>query len=147
MPTFDNSKTWSTEVLTSTDMNNHIKNNFDALVQPPVASWGGGNHTAAGAGYEDVDASTLSITLQEDGYIEIGCVGFFGGLSSGYQAVGISVNGTTYDCTQTFDIPNNSNCSFVYLLTGQVAGTYTIKLRQSGAAEVRYKNFWAKGVV
>lgn len=63
-------KTWSTEPLTSFDMNTHIRDNLNALKTPPTGFadlTGNTNKSTTSTTFVDVDATNLSKTITTTG--------------------------------------------------------------------------------
>lgn len=63
-------KTWSSEPLLSTDLNVHVRDNLDALKDPPSGEYTlneGGDYTTTSTSFVDIDATNLSITIDTNG--------------------------------------------------------------------------------
>jgi hypothetical protein len=152
-------KTWTTEPLTSTDLNTHLRDNLNALKEPPTDTHKVdqvGNYTNALSGWRDVDATDFALTLTTTG---------------GDVLVGLTANAQNSSGTILFDVEVDGvrwagDDGLVYvasggavpltinlLVTGLNAGAHTIKLvwsRSAGTANLFagsiHGQFWAREV-
>lgn len=137
-------KTWSSEPLTSNDLNtyirdnqNYLKNRFDNHNDYLVDE--SADYTTTSTVFVDVDATNLALTVTTDGGDVL--VGFAGNsannstTSAGRMTYfNIAVDGVDYfgddgviAVTRFYDTPGNA--SFVVLIEGLSAGSHTFKLR------------------
>ncbi len=162
-----NPKTWSSEPLTSLDLNtyvrdnqNHLKDRLDSSAQKVVS--GADFLTTTSTEFVDVDADKLSLTLMTHGGDVL--VGFAGTLQSRYSARGtflnVAVDGVDYIADDGIIRDNargehiHAPISFVMLVTDLEAGSHTFKLRWKTAvgntARMDVVNmhpqFWAKEI-
>ena len=160
-------KTWSSEPLTSLDLNtymrdnqNHLKDRLDNSAQKVVS--GANFLTTASTEFVDVDPDKFSLTLVTHGGDVL--VGFTGTLQSESSARGtflnVAVDGVDYISDDGI-IRDNSRgervhapVSFVMLVTDLEAGSHTFKLRWKTAAGNTarmdivdlHPQFWAKEI-
>ena len=163
-------KTWSSEPLTSLDLNqnvrdnlNHLKNRLDSSVGKFVSGEAMLQTTATE--FVDVDAVNLSLTLTTHGGDVL--LGFTGTAQSGRPAgafyFNVAVDEVNYVaddgiiCNQiSGSVDNNRRkpLSFVMLIPGLSAGSHTFKLRWKTDAGNTAKmdvvslhpQFWAKEI-
>lgn len=137
-------KTWSSEPLTSNDLNTYIRdnqndirarqdNNVDYILDEAS------DYTTTSTSFVDVDATNLAITIETNGGDVL--VGFAGGCANnsttnaGRQTyLNVAVDDTDYfdddgalAVSRFYSSPGNA--SFVVLIEGLAAGTHTFKLR------------------
>jgi len=63
-------KTWASEPLTSSDLNTHLRDNLEALKDPPSATYilnESSNYTTTSGSFVDVDATNLALTIETNG--------------------------------------------------------------------------------
>lgn len=163
-------KTWTSEPLTSSDLNTHLRDNLLALKQR-----GSGNveldeasqFTTTSTSFVDIDGTVLTLDVTTTGGDVL--VGFVGTLehsaNGGRTFFNISVDGVSEAAddgifgTQLDTGARNTAVCFVYRLTGLSAGTYTIRPQwkvASGTAtlytgdgtsnEDMHGQFWAQEV-
>ncbi|MYD11578.1 MAG: hypothetical protein F4X02_16235 [Chloroflexi bacterium] len=163
-------KTWSSEPLTSLDLNqnvrdnlNHLKNRLDSSVDKFVSGEAMLQTTATE--FVDVDAVNLSLTLTTHGGDVL--LGFTGTVQSTVGGRSIYFNVAVDDvdyiaddgiiCSQiggSFDNNLHKPLSFVMLIPGLSAGSHTFKLRWKTDAGNTAKmdvvrlhpQFWAKEI-
>lgn len=158
-------KTWSSEPLTSLDLNtymrdnqNHLKDRLDNGAQNIVS--GATVLTTNADVFVDVDADKLSLTLVTNGGDVL--VGFTGTLQSSLSGrktwLNVAVDGVDYIADDGIIGINargenvHAPMSFVLLVTGLGAGNHTFKLRwkTEGNAIAKldvvdlHPQFWAK---
>lgn len=159
-------KTWTPEVLTSFDMNKHIRDNLNALRNPARATVIVNNtdFSTSSETFVDVDGSILSLSLQTDGGDIM--VGFQGKVDvPGQCAVFFTVDmdgqlvtpgDSSIICldkwtgSATYKLP----IGFVFIIENVLAGSHTLKLkwRKSHSSPTLYASnseavqFWAQEV-
>ena len=163
-------KTWSSEPLTSADLNryvrdnqNHIKDRLDNSISR-IAS-GATSLTTSSTSFVDVDASRLSVSLRTHGGDIL--LGFTGTVrnsrDSGVVHFNIAVDGVDYidddgiiscQIASDNDTGNEKPLSFVMLIAGLSAGRHSFKLRwKTASSNVAtmdivdlHPQFWAKEI-
>ena len=163
-------KTWSSEPLTSLDLNtymrdnqNYLKDRLDTGAGKLVS--GDSAITTSSSSFVDVDAEKLSITLMTHGGDVL--VGFTGTVqtqnSNAAAFFNVAVDDVDYvtdngviRVTAAHSGGGNRHypLSFVVLISGLAAGSHTFKLRwkKSGSGSVRidvvnlHPQFWAKEI-
>ncbi|MEO1163712.1 MAG: hypothetical protein AAFV98_08020 [Chloroflexota bacterium] len=63
-------KTWSNEPLVASDLNTHLRDNMEALKEPPSANYEldeTSDYTTTSTTFVDVDSTNLSLTLDTNG--------------------------------------------------------------------------------
>jgi len=138
--TWTQPKTWSSEPLTSTDLNTHLRDNLEALKDPPSA-WvvldEDADYTTTSTVFVAVDDTTLSLTIiTNGGDVLAGFMGSFRHLAPNRIALDIDVDGNPHAGDEgiiTF-IPSGTGIgasaqSFVRLIPGLAAGSHTFKLQ------------------
>ena len=140
MATWTTPKTWSTgEALTASDMNTHIRDNLDALKEPPTASYAcdeASDYTTTSTTFVDVDSTNLSLQITTTGGdVLIGFVGTVQLTTAASILFDVDVDGTRdggddgicrgYSSTNTLI----QTIGFVRLITGLSAGSHTFKLQ------------------
>ena len=168
-------KTWTSEPLTSVDLNRELRDNLDFLKNPPTAYYNPdevSDYTTSNNVFHNIDVTNLSLDLTTYGGAVL--VGFHGVFNLSYAASGariqldLEVNGVREGGTDGLvgaHWPVNANqnftLSFVRLITGLASGqTHTIRLQWrrrgggvatlyagAGSAETDYHpQFWAREV-
>ena len=163
-------KTWSSEPLTSIDLNtyvrdnqNHLKDRLDNSTAHVVS--GTTILTTTSNEFVDVDATKMALTLTTHGGDVL--LGFTGslqnGAAGGSTSFNVAVNGVDYIADDGItrsqnavsgDTGRNKPLSFVMLIAGLGAGTHTFKLRwkvlNGNTARMDIVNlhpqFWAKEI-
>lgn len=163
-------KTWSSEPLTSLDLNtyvrdnqNHLRDRLDNSAESLVSD--SSIITTTATEFVDVDADKLSLTLMTHGGVVL--VGFTGtvqsGVSRGSTYFNVAVDGVDYIADdgitrKTAAYSNGGNLhapiSFVMLVTGLGPGSHTFKLRWKTSPRNTSKmdivdlhpQFWAKEI-
>lgn len=163
-------KTWSSEPLTSLDLNtymrdnqNHLKERLDSRADSVVS--GDAFLSTTSNEFVDVDATKLSLTLVTHGGAVL--VGFTGTVqadrSSASSYFNVAVDGSDYvaddgilrDTTSPSGGANRHDpICFVILVTGLDAGSHNFKLRWKTSQSARssmdvvdlHPQFWAKEV-
>ncbi len=133
-------KTWTSEPLTSADLNTHLRDNLEALKDPPTAHYEAAelaDYTTTSTTFVDVDESNLRFTLETHGGDLL--VGFHGYVTCNVSSLrtisfDVEVDGTRQggDAGIQAAQVNSSNrqpVSFVHLITGLDAGSHTISLQ------------------
>ena len=161
-------KTWTSEPLTSLDLNtfvrdnqNHLKDRIDAVDSAIVS--GKANFSTTARDWVDVNATSLALTLTTHGGDVL--VGFTGtilhGSHDGVSYFNIAVDDVDYfaddGVTRYQNAANYANLryvplSFVVLITGLAAGSHSFKLRwktkSPNTATINvtqtHPQFWAK---
>ncbi|MGB1287333.1 MAG: hypothetical protein ACPG7F_12415 [Aggregatilineales bacterium] len=138
--TWTTPRTWLTgEILTASDMNTHLRDNLDALKDPPTDHYmldEISNYSTTSTTFVDIDNTNLSLTIETTGGDVL--VGFVGGFTSTVNGIvfleldldGVVVGGddgiTAGICETTAP---GTTMSFVWLLTGLSAGSHTVALQ------------------
>ena len=163
-------KTWSSEPLTSIDLNtyvrdnqNHLKDRLDASASRVVS--GATVLTTTANAFVDVDATKLSLTLTTHGGDVL--LGFTGSVrhsgASSTTSFNVAVDDADYVADDgiigfkngsTGDNHRNKPMSFVMLITGLSAGSHTFALRwkttkhNTASMDVAdlHPQFWAKEI-
>ncbi len=138
-------KTWSSEPLTSVDLNtymrdnqNHLKDRLDSGVDSIVSA--ANEYSTTSTEFVDVSASKLSLALTTHcGAVLLGFTGTVQAkINHGSVAFNVAVDGLDYvaddgitRCTVSFshDTRRHKPVSFVMLITGLSAGAHTFRLR------------------
>ncbi len=139
-------KTWTSEPLTSLDLNTHLRDNLEALKDPPGASYTlneSVNYYTTSTTFVDVDASKLALTITTGGGDVM--VHFHGvvAASSGRVNFDLDVDGTRVagdDGITRLDTIT-APVSFTRLISGLAAGSHTFRLQwrvSSGANATLY---------
>ena len=163
-------KTWSSEPLTSLDLNtyvrdnqNHMKDRMDSAANRSVT--GVAVLTTTSAKFVDVDAAALSLTLTTHGGDVI--LGFTGTVrhsaNSAETRLNVAVDGVDYIADDGIvsvrtssggDTGRNKPLSFVMMIVGLSAGSHSFKLRwkttSGNTAQMDvvklHPQFWAKEI-
>lgn len=163
-------KTWSSEPLTSIDLNtyvrdnqNHLKDRLDSSVSRVIS--GAQLLSTTANAFVDVDANKLALTLTTHGGDVL--LGFTGtvqhNISSATTSFNVAVNEVDYIGDDgvigivnagTRDTVKNKPISFVMLITGLGAGSHSFKLRwktsigNTASMDVvaLHPQFWAKEI-
>lgn len=162
-------KTWSSEPLTSLDLNTHVRDNQNHLKDRLDASAsriirGARAITTTSTAFVDVDSLNLALTLTTHGGDVL--LGFTGSIknqaNSGTTSLNVAVDGVDYIADEGIVAYQsagsggirNTPASFVMLIAGLSAGSHTFKLRwktshnnTSSIDVVRlHPQFWAKEI-
>jgi len=164
-------KTWSSEPLTSLDLNsnvrdnlNHLKDRLDSSASNIVS--GKSRLETTATEFVDVDAVNFSLTLTTHGGDVL--LGFTGTVQSSHNSGSVFFNVAVDDVDYvaddgiirhtvgaTYDTNRHKLLSFVMLIPGLSAGSHTFKLRWksgSGGNTARlevvslHPQFWAKEI-
>jgi hypothetical protein len=127
-------KTWTSEPLTSTDLNTHLRDNLEILKDPPSDDYTlnqGADYGTTGTSFANVDGTNLSLTITTGGGDVI--VHFDGYLlnATGYVALDISIDGVRHfgdDGICRIIANSQGPISFTRLITGLAAGSHTFNL-------------------
>lgn len=133
--TWTTPRTWSTgELVTASLLNTHLRDNLDALKNPPSASYladESANYTTTSTSFVDVDATDFSFTLDTGGGdVLVTFNGVVGG--SGTVFFDVEVDGVRFagDDGITRTINGSTHAlSFVILVEGLAAGSHTFRLQ------------------
>jgi hypothetical protein len=144
--------TWSvSELVTSTKLNEQLRDNMLALKDPPTSLYNvneGADYTTTSDTFVDVDATDLSLTIVTGGGDVL--VWFYGTVrnANGGGGVGLnfSVDGTDFAADDGLLVTASSstlaeNVAFIVLVQGLSAGSHTFNLRYrrnggAGTAEI-----------
>lgn len=146
--TWTTPKTWTTEPLTSLDMNTHIRDNLNALKSPPtVDATPNANNSITATTFVDVPNTTLTLTTT-GGDIVVGWTGIFLADVGGSITAAVRFDGTDYT------IGLSSAGGFVPMCGTRLfrtvgAGTHTITLRvrvTSGTGQIQVYQVWAREI-
>lgn len=128
-------KTWVSEPLLSSDLNTHLRDNLQALKDPPTAIFtadGGTDYTVGIGGWADVDATDFKLSITPTGDTVL--IGFSGVVTyttdfDGYAYLDVLLDNAARlggtDGLAAIEtkasggiVSNTETCSFFYLLTG-----------------------------
>jgi len=156
-------KTWTNEPLVAGDMNTHLRDNLEALKDPPSANYEAdeaSNYSTTSTSFVDVHATNLSLTIETKGGDVM--VHFHGNIdAASYCHLDLEVDDTRIggDDGICYAGVTHNIVSFTRLLTNLAEGSHTFKLQwkvNSGAgtlfagAGTTYKDvipqFWAREV-
>lgn len=129
-------KTWTSEPLTSGDLNTHLRDNMEALKDPPGDSYVADestNYSTTSTSFVDVDSTNLSFTITTNG----GDVLFHGhwtaSLTAGFAFYDIEVDGVRVGgddgIVRHSTGSGSETLSFTRLITGLSAGSHTFKMQ------------------
>jgi hypothetical protein len=127
-------KTWSSEPLTSSDLNTHLRDNLEALKDPPGDNYilnQGSDYSTTSTSWVDVDSTNLSFTLTTNGgdlmvHIHLPVTG------TGIAFFDLDLDGSRVggdDGIARNAAGGISIVSFTRLISGLAAGTHTVKLQ------------------
>jgi hypothetical protein len=139
-------KTWNTgDPLTASDMNTHIRDNFEFVKTPPTGYYKANeasDYTTTSNSFANVDATNFALTITTAGGDVL--VGFSGGVKHSTAAQNIyfdvevdGVRSAGDDGIVFIAAPGasyNVNASFVRLIRGLSAGSHTFKLQWKTSA-------------
>ncbi|MEM9953355.1 MAG: hypothetical protein AAF846_17240 [Chloroflexota bacterium] len=138
-------KTWSNEPLIAGDMNTHIRDNLNALKDPPsdVNIFDSSAFATSSTSFVDVDATYLSSTITTNGgdVLVVLCVPIRHTATS-YVDLDITIDGTRQGGTngiirfRTLGSGFNDVVTLVYMLTNLSAGSHTIALQWKTASGI-----------
>lgn len=156
-------KTWTSETLTSTDLNtyvrdnqNHIKNRLDAQ---DSYSGNTSNYTTTSTSFVDIDATNLKLTITTNGGTVL--IGFSGDFQQNSVDDDIvldididSSSGTSgHIITRNFDVINTRTypMTFVFKKEGLSAGSHIFKVQWkvtggTGTLLGTYPHFWVQEI-
>ncbi len=158
-------RTWSAEVLTSTLLNTHLRDNLNALKDPPSSKYtfnDSADWTTSSTSWSDIDATDLSLTITTYGGDVV--VHFHGTMSNTTQGqLDITVDSVRHfgdDGILRVANANHQNPSFTVLVEGLSAGSHTFRMQwksSTAAAIILYAGagtanndlhgmFWAREV-
>lgn len=129
-------KTWTTEPLTSLDLNTHLRDNLNALKEPPtaVAVSPDSDYSTSSTVFVPVSTAnyTLSLTTQ-GGDVLVGFSGSFAHSVNGTAFFNLELNGTLVVADDGLLFVQSltnaiANVTFTQLLTNVPAGNNSIKL-------------------
>lgn len=132
-------KTWSSEPLTSTDLNTYIRDNqtylkerVDAEAKQYIRTSGDYTTTSGGA-MVDMDTTNMNLTITTTGGdVQITFAGYGSNSNTAIIVIGFRVDDTTDYEIVTEEISNSNeeaNLSSTYILTGLSAGSHSFKMR------------------
>jgi hypothetical protein len=134
-------KTWSSEPLTSTDLNAYVRDNqafFKSVLDnnDSYTADEGSDYSTTSSSFADVDGTNLSLTITTNGQVVyVGFVGFARASGSGTAKIyfNVDVDGSDYfsddGIAQLAYNQEYESVSFVVPITGLSAGSHTFKLR------------------
>ena len=136
--TWTTPKTWNTgDPLAASDMNTHIRDNFEYIKSPPTASYKANeaaDYQTTSTSFVNVDAANFALTIITAGGLVL--VGFIGNISTSVAAkvnFDIEVDGVRqgsddgYLCQDTAS--GEEAIAFVIPISGLVAGSHIFKLQ------------------
>ena len=127
-------KTWTAEVLTSSDLNTHLRDNLNALKEPPTNLFNaneGANYTSNSTSFADIDATegkfqhTITTT---GGDLMIGFSAFIAGTSL-VVYLDIMIDGVAVAGDDGFVRGSQEQLGFVYLKQSVDSGAHVVKMR------------------
>ncbi len=133
-------KTWTSEPLTSADLNTHLRDNLEFLKDPPTAHYEcveTADYTTTSTTFVDIDETNLSFTLEtEGGDVLIGFHGMVQVNSSSKRTIAfdVAIDGERLGGIAGIHIVYGLNTeklpvSFVRLVTSLSAGSHTFSLQ------------------
>lgn len=131
--TWTQPKTWASEPLTSGDLNTHLRDNLEALKEPPSANYilnESSDYTTTSTSFVDVDATKLALTITTNGGDVMVHFHAMVANSSQHTFWDIDVDGTRIGTND--GIVRGAGTSivcFTRLITGLAAGSHTFKLQ------------------
>lgn len=134
--TWTTPKTWTNEPLIAGDLNTHLRDNMEALKDPPTAHVELDeltDYSTTSTTFVDVDATRLSLTVDTNGGAVI--VGFAGAMQitgANFAYLDVTVDGTRFAGDNgLLGIRDTvlDNVSFVILVTNLSAGSHTFALQ------------------
>lgn len=130
-------KTWSSEPLVAGDMNTHIRDNLEALKDPPSDNYELNelsDYSTTSTSFVDVDSTNLAFTIVTNGGDVL--IGFHGTVSGGTGNIDpcfdVDIDGTLVAGDDGIIVSQSGArlaVSFVRLVTGLSAGSHTFKLQ------------------
>ena len=147
-------KTWTSEVLTSDDMNTYLSDNTQYLYDEVTYTPGEytyirttGDYSTTSSTYVDMDASNMVATITTNGGDVLvtfaGSLKRSGGTASGV-AIGVDYDGTVYRPIYILvDQLPGVNASFSFIIDNVSAGSHTFRMQWAipGATSTAY--IWA----
>ena len=137
-------KTWTSEVLTSNDMNTYLSDNTQYLYDEITATLDkdiyrrlGGSYSTTSTSYVQIDAANLTSTITTTGgdvliSLTAAAAAIGGTLLAQFE---IDNSGTTRDVLrQTISTSETQNVSFTYTEFSLAPGTYTFTIRWKTSA-------------
>lgn len=139
-------KTWTSEPLTSLDLNTQLRDNLEALKDPPTASYTlneTSNYTTTSTAFVDIDATRLALTITTSGGDVMAHFHGVIGAAAGRVNLDLDVDGVRHagDDGLTRLDTITAPVSFTRLIRGLSAGTHTFRLQwrvSSGANATLY---------
>jgi hypothetical protein len=139
-------KTWTSEPLTSSDLNMHLRDNLEMLKAPPTASYTlnqATDYTTTSTTFTNVDATNLSLTIVTSGgdvMVHFDC---FCANATGAVYLDFTVDGARHagDEGVARTLSNSGqSLAFTRLVRGLTAGSHTFNLqwRVSGGTGTLY---------
>lgn len=136
-------KTWNTgDPLIATDMNTHIRDNFEFIKSPPTAAYKANessDYSTTSLTFANVDNINLALSLTIAGGLIL--VGFSGNVSANAACninFDVEVDGVRQGGDDGYICQNGSTVeemvSFVIPITGLAAGAHTFKLQWKTSA-------------
>ena len=128
-------KTWTAEVLTSSDLNTHLRDNLNELKDPPSDEYSVNevaDYTTTSTSFTNVDGTDLSFTFTTNGGDVM--VHFHGTVNNGAGTVFLdftvdAVRHAGDDGIMRCPSNNTSSMAFTELVTGLAAGSHTFELQ------------------
>lgn len=149
-------KTWSSEPLIASDMNTHIRDNLNALKDPPTESYEfNTNYSTTSTSFVDVDATNLSLTITTTGGdVLIGAMLYHdnGRIYFDVTQDGARLGDSSHGLASSNGFEGMT--TLLFLVTGLAAGTYTFNLQWKVGTGTRNLNlnpaptnqFWVREV-
>jgi hypothetical protein len=164
-------KTWTNEPLIAADLNTHLRDNLEALKDPPGANYECNevaDYSTTSASFVDVDATNLALSMITNGGDVMlhfhGVVAHSLLNTNSVVQFNIDVDGSPHAANDgimaVYCINGAANVSFTRLITGLAAGSHTFKLQwknyisgtatlYAGAGTTKYDvhpQFWVREV-
>jgi hypothetical protein len=134
-------RTWvDDELITDTILNEHVRDNLNALKDPPTALYDvneGADYTTTSSSFADVDATNLALTITTGGAHDI-MIGFTGSVdhsAAGLVYFDLDLDGVLQGGDDGIGVIQFGTSavvhlvSFVYLIQNVTAASHTIKLQ------------------
>lgn len=147
--TWTTPKTWNTgDPLTASDMNTHIRDNFEFVKSPPTASYKANeiaDYQTTSSSFANVDNTNFALTIITAGGLVL--VGFSGNISASVSAninFDIEVDTVRQGGDDGYLCQNPGTTeeaiAFIIPISGLIAGSHTFKLQwktSTGTASMR----------
>lgn len=127
-------KTWTAEVLTSSDLNTHLRDNLSALKNPPSDFYTfneGSDYTTTSTSFTNVDGTDLSFTIVTYGGDLIVHFDGYCANGAGYVLLDVTIDGVRQfgdDGAIKTLVNSGGPISFTRIISGIAAGSRVVNL-------------------